>query len=158
MIILLDPNALRELARQWQLFAVELREILARAGGALGALDWDTRVQTGVEDDWNRARGSGNRLLEEAEFTARLLEHKAQEFEEVDAYCAAALLQGIQGFARVHGGWESIFPPRRPSFPTQRVVYYEQLAVIATGATLPPAIEMVILPSNFEARAIPDSD
>ncbi|MBN1920204.1 MAG: hypothetical protein JW892_03085 [Anaerolineae bacterium] len=158
MIILLDPNALRELARQWRLFAAELREVLARAGGALSALDWDTRVQTGVEDDWNRARRLGNLLLEDAEATARFLERKAQEFEETDAYCAAALLRGIQSFARAHGGWESIFPPRRPSFPTRRVVYYEQLAVIATGASLPPAIEMVILQSNFEAQAISDSD
>lgn len=101
--ILVYPEELHGLGGQMHQAAGELRAVSARLTSALGMLDWESRLQAGVDGEAAGARSMAERLAAEAEGLARFLERKAQEFADADAQGSrdiAGLAGVVAGVAR----------------------------------------------------------
>jgi len=131
--IIVTPDALRDLAARHRFATRNVEAALSNAGSALASLDWEVRQRAGIEADWTRARSLGAALCEQAESSARLLEHKAEEFEWADRAGALALEQNIGGLVAARGGWTAMFPATRPVFPEHRVQAYARLGAVGNA-------------------------
>lgn len=133
MKIIVTPDALRDLAARHRVAARSVEAALSSAGNALASLDWEVRQRAGIETDWTRARNLGAALCEQAESSARLLEHKAEEFEWADRAGTLALEQNIGGLVTSLGGWTVMFAASRPVFPERRVQAYARLGGVGNA-------------------------
>ncbi len=117
--ILVQSEYLRNLASQCRRQADELRSLAGNLGAALGGLDWQVRESSGVDGDWQRARWRGLELAEHAESLARLLDRKAEAFDEADSTGAMQIDQIAGVFSASQQQWAGWWQRLQPvlSFP-----------------------------------------
>jgi len=120
--IRVDPDHLRELARQLSAMASALRSLHGRLSEAWGQLNvggWEGRHRGLVEPQWWQVRARLNVLADQADALSRFLYDLVARFEEADQAGMAAIGQMAGAFAVAQQTWSPWFRPLQSvlSFP-----------------------------------------
>lgn len=91
MRILITPERLVDLSRQFSQAAAELQQLDQRLGRALNALEWQVRQTANIEARVNAARRLAQNCADDAERIARFLNQRAQAFQQADQQSAQGL-------------------------------------------------------------------
>lgn len=107
MRILVIPERLNDLSRQFSQAAAELQKLDQHLARALNSLDWQVRQTANVEWRVNTARRKAQKCANDADQMARFLSQRAQDFQQADQ-------QGAQGLGTTTShfltGLRSILP------------------------------------------------